>query len=234
MLRKIALACAFALGVLNAEAGDLPSYPFIHTGGSASLNVQPDIGEIDLELLSSEQDLNAAWTTVTTRLADIRALLNQQGMAETELVSQSISRTARKADASGVVQLDTRCALHVVVRDLSKWPALVNGLLQLPNVSDFAVSFSRSDREQIETQLVAEAVADARHKAATIGKGMGQQVGAVRGIALSPLKNLSNAFGLATADGYRGNTGRSGAGDNPTLIASIKMVQSVDVLFAIK
>ena len=234
MRRHIAVL-ALTLLASVAHASDLPAYPFVHTSGSANINVVPDIGEIDLELTSANQDAEAAWTTVEARLADVRALLAQQGLAGADVDVQSIMRTARKQDAASAIPsgFHTHCTVHLTVRDLSTWANLVGPLLKMPEVTELSVTFSRSDRRQIETELVASALADARHKADNLARGAGRQLGQANGIALVPIRNLSTTFGFSSAEGFRQSGRRKDPGD-ATLVAAIRLVQEVDVIFKLK
>jgi uncharacterized protein YggE len=235
-MRRHVAVLALTLLASGAHASDLPAYPFVHTSGSANINVLPDVGEIDLELASGDQDSEAAWTAVETRLADVRTLLAQQGLAAADIDVQSIVRTARKQDGAAPAAppgFDTRCTMHLTVRDLSTWAGLVGPLLKMPGVTEFSVTFSRSDRRQIETELVASALADARHKADNLARGAGRQLGQANGIAVVPIRNLSTTFGFSSAEGYRQSGRRKEQGD-PTLVAAIRLVQEVDVIFKLK
>ena len=236
MLRKTFLTAACALLTSLWHAADLPSYPFVHTNGSANINVVPDVGEIDLALSSPDQNAEAAWATVETRGAEVRALVAQLGLTSADVDVQSIVRSARKQEgtaSSTPPAFDTQCTMHLTVRDLSKWADLVAPLLKMPEVTEFSVTFSRSDRRQIETDLVASALADARHKADNLARGTGRQLGQANGIALVPIRNLSTTFGFSSAEGYRQSGRRKDPGDY-TLVAAIRLVQDVDVIYKLK
>jgi len=235
-MRRHVAVLAFTFFASAGHASDLPAYPFVHTSGSANINAMPDVGEIDLELTSGDPDAEVAWAAVETRLADVRTLLAQQGLAAADVDVQSIQRTARKQEgttATAPPGFDTRCTVHLTVRDLSTWAGLVGPLLKMPGVTEFSVTFSRSDRRQIETELVASALADARHKADNLARGAGRQLGQANGIALLPIRNLSTTFGFSSAEGYRQSGRRKEPGD-ATLVAAIRLVQEVDVIFKLK
>lgn len=232
--RLASFVIALYIGV--AQASDLPQYPFVHTNGSANINVLPDVGEIDMELSSPNQNADLAWTAVESRLAQVRELLVQQGLPDSDVDVQSITRKARKADSTATADpagFDTLCTLHLTVRDLSKWTGLVVPLLKISEVTEFSVTFSRSDRRQIETELVANAVADARRKADDLARGAGRQLGLANAISLVPIRNLSTTFGFSSAEGYR-QSGRRSASTDYTLIAAVRFVQDVDVIFKLK
>lgn len=231
MLKKFvaALAAVVAITVVPAQAADLPSYPFIHVNAGASLHVTPDTGEIDFEIVTTDADLEAAWKLVTERLAASRALLAQHGVALEDISVQDLLR--RPLKQGDVVQaIETRAAVHATVRDLNGWTALIQALMTMPNVESLAVAFSRSDADKIEAELVSQALAAARLKAQNIARGINAKLGPVNGVALAPLKNLSNAMGLAS-DGPR-YTPVTAQGD-PLLVTVLKLVQGVDVIYRV-
>ena len=233
--RRVA-ALVVTLVASAAHASDLPPFPFVHTSGSANINTVADIGEIDMELTSPDQHAEAAWTAVETRLAEVRALFAQQGLQAADVDVQSIVRGARKQDgkdAATPAGFYTSCTVHVTVRDLSTWAGLVAPLLKMPEVTAFSVTFSRSDRGQIETELVASALADARRKADNLARGAGRQLGQANGMALAPIRNLSTIFGFSSAEGYR-QRGASKNATDYTLVASVRLVQDVDVIYKLK
>lgn len=211
-------------------AADLPNHPFIHVEGSSVLHVMPDTGEIDFEIVSSDPDAEAAWKQVAQQLEAAKALLARQNIAAQDVSVQDILRKPRKSGDGGAPVVDTRCAVHVTVRDLSAWTALVQALIAVKQVESFAVSFSHSEREKIEAELVTQALASARAKAQNIARGIGARLGQANGVALAPLRNLTYSMGLAS-DGQR----RSPPPENldPGLIGVQKFAQDVHVLYRI-
>jgi len=231
MLKKLAVKFAIAscAAFAPAQAADLPNYPFIHVNAAANLHVMPDTGEIDFEIVSLDPDLEAAWKLVSERLDASRALLAQHGVAVEDISVQDLLRRPLK-QGDTVQAIETRAAVHATVRNLEGWTALIQALMTMPNVESLAVAFSRSDADKIESELVSQALGAARLKAQNIARGIGARLGPANGVALAPLKNLSNAMGLAT-DGPRYSP-VSTPGD-PLLVTVQKLVQGVDVIYRI-
>ena len=230
MLKQFAVALAIAAFLfVPALAADLPAYPFIHVNAAADLHVMPDTGEIDFEIVSQDADLEAAWKLVSERLDASRALLARHGVAVEDISVQDLWRRPLK-QGDTVQAIETRAAIHATVRNLDCWTALIQALMALPNVESVAVAFSRSDADKIEAELVSQALGAARLKAQNIARGIGAKLGPANGVALAPLKNLSNAMGLA-ADGPR-YTPASALRD-PLLVGVQKLVQGVDVIYRI-
>jgi len=224
-----ALAVAVVLHAAPARAADLPAYPFIHVTAAADLHVMPDTGEIDFDIVSTDADLEAAWKLVHERLTASRALLAAQGVKVEDVSVQDVLRRPLK-EGERVTAIETRAAVHATVRDLNGWTALIQSLMGLPNVESLAVAFSRSDADKIEAELVSQALGAARMKAQNIALGLGAKLGPAGGVALAPLKNLSNAMGLAS-DAPRYPSVSSPR--DPQLVGVQKFVQGVDVIYRI-
>ena len=224
-----ALAVAAVLHAAPARAADLPAYPFIHVTAAADLHVMPDTGEIDFDIVSTDADLEAAWKLVHERLTASRALLAAQGVKVEDVSVQDVLRRPLK-EGERVTAIETRAAVHATVRDLNGWTALIQSLMGLPNVEALAVAFSRSDADRIEAELVSQALGAARVKAQNIARGIGAKLGPAGGVALAPLKNLSNAMGLAS-DAPRYPSVSSPR--DPQLVGVQKFVQGVDVIYRI-
>lgn len=230
MLKAFA-AVLLATAATQAIAADLPNYPFIHVNASARLDTLPDTGVIDFEIASEEADPELAWKLVAERLEAGKALFGQHGVHADDVSVQDIQRRPRKLPDGSVSAVETRCAVHVTVRDLKGWSALVRQLMAMRNVESLSVDFSRSDHEQIEADLLKEALAAARIKGQHIAKGIGAKLGPANGVAMAPLKNLSNAMGLAS-ETQQFTPVKADAPDM-TLVAAQRYQQTVDVVYRI-
>lgn len=237
MLKRFAASLLLAATALPGMAADLPTHPFIHVSAGASLGVMPDRGEIDFEIVSPDPDPELAWKLVTERLEASRALFAGHGIAVEDVTVQDILRRPRKPEAAGDAppQMDTRVAVNVTVRNMGVWSALLGSLMKMPNLESLGIAFSHSERDKIETELVTQALANARLKAINIARGIAAKLGPATGVSLGSLKNVSNAMGMATDPNgrYGGGDGGGKAPSDPTLIAAMTLVQSVDVVYRI-
>ncbi|MQA38819.1 SIMPL domain-containing protein [Rugamonas aquatica] len=242
MLKK--LAFALALLPFAAHASNLPEYPFIHVAGEGYLRLMPDMGEIDFDISAYDADTNAAVAVVQARVAEIQALLAEQGGdagAETEAEASfaDMRKEMRKPanpDPNAAPDYEIRSAVHIVVRDLTKWRAVMLGLLGKPNIDHMSTSFGKSDRLKVEAELTATAIKDAQRRAENLATGLGKKVGAVTAITNGQLRNLTNAVGLLPTDMYnnrRGSNAKAGEKDFLT-IQSLQWSQTVDVIYRIK
>lgn len=240
MLKRLALAAAIAalplLGLPHAAAASpLPSYPFVHVSADASVYRVPDIGTIDFEILAADADPELARATVATRIAEIRALLEEQGVPLDDLETRDVRRELRKGVSVEAPVYEVRSSVRVNMRDLSKWRVVVAPLLGMPNLNSFATTFDTSEREQVEADLMMEALRDARRRAELIAKGARRKLGAVTAVTPGGVKNVGYSIGLLRADFMerRGSAARVQA-DEFMAIEALKLVQPVDVVFRLE
>ena len=236
MIQKILLACACAMLPLAAQAAEMPAYPFIHVSGAGMVYVMPDSGEIDFEIAAQDADPAAALQLVATRVAEVRALLQDAGIDGADVEIRDMRKDMKKNDA-GVVSYDIRCGVKVMVKDLSKWKAVMQPLLDKPNLDGFMTVLDTSQRGKVEAALMADAIKDARAKAEGIAAGFGRKLGAVGGVSPGELKNLTRAMNLSPSElNLRNARSRDAGADRTELLAInlLRLAQSVDVLFRIK
>jgi len=232
MFRKAVLCSLFALLPFSAGAAELPSYPFIHVSAMGTVAVMPDMGEIDFEITARDADPAVAVQVVATRVEEVRALMRDAGVADDSLDV----RDMRKDFNTSLAVYEIRCGVKVKVSDLSKWRSIVAPLLDKPNLEGFMTMFDTSERAKVETELMAEAIMQARRKADAIAAGFGRKVGAVSGVSNSELKNMTRAMNLSPSDYYQRGTDRRAGSDRTELLMVnlLKLAQPVDVLFRIK
>jgi uncharacterized protein YggE len=239
VLKKFALICALALVPIAALA-QLPSYPFVHVTGHASVVAPPDLGTIDFLILASDVDPAAARKVIEARVAEVRALVEAQGLPLDDVDIRDVRQEIRKGDAgAGVASpvYDLRCGVHLNVRDLSKWQAIAGELLAKPNLDAFSTAFDISNREEIEAQLVTAAIADARRRAGVMVAGFGRKLGPVTAATPGALKNLSTTMGLVRADFFdrnRSSNAQTVPREQILVINSLRFEQPIDAVFRIK
>jgi uncharacterized protein YggE len=237
MFKKLAVLALLLSSPLLAGASQLPDYPFIHASGSAALYVLPDIGEIDFEVSAGDPDPEAARAIVEQRVAAIRALMAEQGVAESDIETRDVRKEMRKGgDPAAAPSYDIKCSLHIKVSKLAGWRAIVQPLLDMPNLGGFSTTFGTSEKDKIEMQLMTEAVADARRKAEAMAAALGRKLGPAAAVSSGALKNLGRSMGLVPTD-FFGAGGGQREQIKPSDFLSIdilKMAQPVDVIFRIR
>jgi uncharacterized protein YggE len=235
MFKSVFLSSLFALLPFTVHGAELPAYPFIHVSAQGTVAVMPDIGEIYFEITAHDADPAVATQVVATRVAEVRALMLDAGVADDSVDIRDMRKDINKADPT-VVLYEIRCSVKLQVKDLSKWKAVVAPLLDKPNLDGFMTMFDTSQRAKVEAELMGEAIKVARRKADAIAAGFGRKVGPVSGVSNSELKNMTRAMNLAPSDyNQRGGERREATDrDNLLMVTLLKLAQPVDVIFRIK
>ncbi|MGX4641303.1 SIMPL domain-containing protein [Massilia sp. SYSU DXS3249] len=239
MLKPLALVIALALPLLapsaSAQASPLPSYPFVHVSADATRYTTPNIGALDFLVTALDADPAQARATIETRMAEVRALLQEQGIPLEDLETRDVRREPGRNAAGEATAQELRVSVHLIVRDLSRWRAVVEPLLDKPNLNSFSTSFDLVERDQFEAELMADALREARRRAEIIAKGARRKLGAVTGVTPGGVKNLGAALGLVRTDfSYqRGKPANVGARDF-LQVDALKLMQPVDVVFRLE
>ncbi|MES2151974.1 MAG: SIMPL domain-containing protein [Pseudomonadota bacterium] len=235
MFKKIAVVSLCLLVPFAVHASQLPDYPFIHANGSAGRYVAADIGEIDFEVVAFDGDTEAARALVEQRVADIRALMEGQGVPSADVETRDVRKEVRRGEqGASAPTYEIKCSVHIHVTDLTKWREIMLPLLNMPNLGSFATTFAVSDRKQIELELISAAIKDAMQRAEGMAAGLGKKLGAPAAVSSGPLRNLGNSMGLVPSDFRNGGRGQIPTRKDFLSIEVLRMDQPVDVIFRIK
>lgn len=231
MFRRCLAALVLSTATL-ASAADLPAYPFIHVDATGFTAAPPDIGQLDFEINAVHADPAQALRVMDERAAQIRAIVEQAGLSLDDVSVRDIRTEMTKGDTPSY---DMRAGVKIIVRDVSRWKALVEPILALPNLDGFMTAFDITSRAQIEDGLMADAIRQARRKADVMAAALGRKVLSVGGVSTGPIKNLARSMELAPSD-YREERRAGSQATRGELIAvtAIKLAQPVDVIFRLK
>lgn len=240
MLKTALFAALLAAVPMAAGASALPTYPFIHVSGNGEMRVRPDLGQIDFEVTAVDPDPAVATAAVAARVAEIRVLMEAHGITGDDLEVRDMRKDIRKdikRFETAAPQVEVRCGVKIIVKDLAKWTGIVGPLLNMPNLDGFMTMFDTSERGKVEAGLMNDAIGVARRKAEGIAAGFGRKLGPVSGVSIGELKNLTRSMNLTPSDFYQ-RGGRGKGEDTPRdellMINLIKLSQGVDVIFRIK
>ncbi len=236
-VKQFAVVVLLACPPWLAQASQLPDYPFVHASGTAFVRVLPDRGEVDFDISVDDAEPEAARVLLEGRIGELRALMEQQGLSADDIEINGVRREMRKGGDAKAEAYDLLCAVHIEVKDLSKWRALLQPLLAMKNLDHFSVTFSTAERDKIEMELAAQALKDAQRRADAMARGVGKRAGAATAISSGQLKNLTGAIGLQTANDYTNTSKRQGKQQDTAdllMVSALKLSQSVDAIFRIK
>ncbi len=190
----------FFLLVSSALASSLPSYPFIHVTGEATLSLRPNIGEIDFELTELSADPELTLSMIEKSSADVMTLLASYALDFEDVEAAEIKKYVSAVEYLEPPETAKKYRLmrnfHIVVRDIQKWNSIVTSLLAKPYLGNFSIHFGCSDMEKIQTDLVMMATANAKENAKRLAQGLSVSLGNVSAVSQSPLKSISTLLGL--------------------------------------
>lgn len=141
--------------------------------------------------------------------------------------------------ANGITQTYSLARhFRVQVRDLAQWQPLVTSLVGLDHVENMSVSFDRTDRDSVNTRLMAEAAQDARVNGALLAESFGRKLGPVQAITRAPLDKLGAPFGLqesaAPAGTRTANPAAPASAARYALPLNLAFTQAVHAVFRLK
>jgi uncharacterized protein YggE len=241
LIAGLLAAASLALPAARAAASPLPAYAFAHVTGGAFRMEMPDIATLDFQIVAADADPAAARGVIEARVGEIRALLQALSIDPEDMAVREVRQNLRKeraADGSPVYELS--CDVKINVRNVANWPRLAGGVLGKPNLDSFASAFDLSTMDKVTDELVAEAIADARHRAEVMAAASGRRLGPAMAVTADSLKKLSTAMGLQRDEfsmprGAGRGTGNQRAEDIDRetflMIQVLKLGQSVDMVY---
>lgn len=236
-------AAALTLPAAPAAASSIPDYPFVHVTGSNFRMEMPDIATLDFQVVAADADPAAARAVIDARMAEVRELMRKLSIEEDDMQVREVRQSVRKErNADGAPVYELSCDVHIRLRNTANWPALGGGLLGKPNLDSFAADFDLSTMEQVNDEMVAAAIADARRRAEVMAAAGGRRLGPMTAATPDALKKLGTTLGLER-DEFRlerraraPSNQRAADIDRETfvMVQVLKLRQSVDIVFRLE
>lgn len=238
VLKRICcLLCLFLAS--SVMASSLPSYPFIHTTGEATISLRPDVGEIDFELTELSSDPELTLSMIEKSSADVMALLTSYALELEDIEAAEIKKYVSSVEYLETQETQKKFRLmrnfHIVIRDLQKWNSIVASLLAKPYLGNFSINFGRSDMNKIQADLLILATTNAKENAKYLAQGLSVRLGVANAASQSSLKSVSSLLGLDGAIKREEQLVQNKPiAKDFAVPAWLKFKQNVDVVFRIK
>jgi uncharacterized protein YggE len=219
-----------------ANASDIPDYPFVFAEGSVTTKVAPDIGVISYRVRVQANDSENAMHQIETLSAKTLAVLAEHGVEPDDIIGfeidKDVVRDDDQRDKLKILGYVMTRHIRFTLRDLKKYEPIVSALLKTDNVISILADFDRTDRDELESRLLADAVTKARAKAETMAKGSGQQIVKLRAISQRGFQNFGEEFGLGNRRGFVFESRDSGPMKELLFVPStIEFSSSVSVIY---
>lgn len=184
---RAALCGIVSLLILTSAGADgLPSVPYVQVTGHGEVKVAPDMLNIALTVTQVDAKLAVARADVEKRSDAVIALAKRLGIARSDIQAQAIHvapeynwQDNKRVYAGERV---TR-TFDLALRDLNRYPALLDGLVKAGISSVDSVTASRSDMAALRARALTAAMQDAAARGETLARSAHTELGQVFSIS---------------------------------------------------
>lgn len=174
------VATLFTATMSHAER--LPETPHVSLQVRGEVEAEPDIAHIRLQISEVNKSTSVAKTAVDERVAAVLGLLKSQKIQRQDISSSQLRVSPeyqwhdRKRTLLGQ---RVQQSVSFTLRDLSRYAALLDGLLAVDITELGQVSFDLSRRGQLKDEALQLAMREAHRKAAVLAKGFNSELAGV-------------------------------------------------------
>lgn len=186
------LLALFSLPVFAAGEGGLPTQPYIYVEGEAVVERPADMVTLKFELSAQNPDQAVANQTVQEKAAKVFALLKKAGIADNEIIAVDLSMEAEYEESEDAGRARGRFTGYkasrpfaVKVRDLARFPKLVDELIALPVEEFSSIEEGFSEPKKLEDEVWEKALTNAKNRAEKTLAAAGSKLGSL--FAISPV-----------------------------------------------
>jgi uncharacterized protein YggE len=231
------LSCCMAFG---AVAADLPNFPFVVANGSAQKKIKPDLATVHLTITAFDKDSDQALKIVNLTTTQVSEIVTRHGVRKENIEATDINKsTTRRRDpefnALEILGYEVTRSMTIKIDNLAQYPEIMGNLIATNHVSGVRAEFDMTNRKTVEAELIAEAGADAREKAAAMASGLGCKIQSVFAISqVSSFGDFAAGFG---GGAMRSVAFKTAEGSYETVMfapETITVEQTVNVMFRIK
>lgn len=183
-----------------AEA--LPDIPHLEVTGSAVSIVEPDLARVTAELKHVDDNASVAKRSVDTQTAALLSLARDCEVATADSTATQLDIGPEhdwRAEGNTYKGTSVSREVTIILRDLSHFPKLLDGLAGIPVHKLRNVTMDTTDRDSVERETLAAAIANAQKVATDIALGLKQQITGVFRVAHSDGRYNDRLF-YAAAD----------------------------------
>lgn len=180
------------LAVLSslAFADGLPTVPYLYVQGSAEVEKKADLVSLRFKLAETNKEVAVANKAVQAQAVKVFDLLKATGIADEDAIASGITSEAEHEETEGngragkFLGYRVEREFTVKVRDVPKYPKLVNDLFALKVGFFSGITEEYSKAKQVKDETWELALKNARTEADKMAKSAGMKVDSVW--ALSP------------------------------------------------
>ena len=241
-MKNIFIPVILSLIVSSCFASQIPDFPFVYVEGQARMEVPPDMATISFKVEEFQENADSALSIMKKHSADLISFFNEQGIDKKDVSSYQISKSAKRERKDyaelNILGYELKQEFEVTLRELSKYEELMKKLLSMNNITGIRASFNSTKRKQFESELIAQATADAKQQANLLAKEFGVRLGSIYALSHEEFANLAGKFGLSygTSGGLAGGivTDALASEDLFIIPSTIKLWASVNAIFKLE
>jgi uncharacterized protein YggE len=154
----------------------------ISISGEGKVLSKPDIGQVDLSVISNAKTVAVAQKDNTDKMNKITQSMKDLGIKEEDLKTASYNiypQYQYTAGRSLIIGYEVSQTLEVKIRDLEKVGAILGKAAELGANQVGSLTFTFDDPEKLNAQARQEAIDNAKEKAQDLAKSLGVSLGKV-------------------------------------------------------
>ena len=214
------------------------SYEYVKTinvSGQGKVFAKPDIGQVDLSVVTQADTVAKAVTENNDKMNKISQAMKELGIKEDDLktaaynINPSYQYTAGK---SVIVGYEISQTLQVKIRDLSKTSQVLEKSAALGANQIGSLTFTLDDSDKLKDEARQKAIEEAKTKAKDISNSLGIKLGRITGF-----NEYSNDQTDQASYGIGGAEGKGGGGAVPAPAiqpGQNEIVINVDLTFEVR
>lgn len=154
----------------------------ISISGEGKVLAKPDIGQVDLSVVSDAATVAAAQKDNTDKMNKITQAMKDLGIKEEDLKTVNYSIYPRYQYTKGkseIIGYEVSQTLEVKIRDLDKAGDILGKAASLGANQVGSLNFTFDDPEALKSEARQKAIANAKQKAEDLAKGLGVTLGKI-------------------------------------------------------
>jgi uncharacterized protein YggE len=211
----IAIVSLLVLAVAPSMAQEEPQPNTITVTGTGSASGAPDIANLEIGVETIDADLATAYSNTNARIDDVINALVEAGVAREDIRTVGLNvwqdryggpqPATESGEASPVYVVSNN--VRVTVRDIANVPAVLNAAIDAGATNVYGLNFAIEDSDGLASEARAEALEDARGKAAELAGLANVELGNIVSIVevqggYDPYNQFApNAAGLGGGEG---------------------------------
>ena len=184
----VSTGCAVPTSSAQSLSEDGSAARTLQVRGRGTISAQPDVATVRLGVQNELEAADAALSQNNERMQSLIAALQDAGVAEDRIQTQSVQLRPRYEDPKpegGTREVSGYVASNIVevrVEDLEALGTILDSAVQAGGNRVEGIQFEISDTAELQDQAREAAWEDARHKAEQLASLAGAELGAVRHI----------------------------------------------------